>query len=76
MPTTLFVVSKDEWDTKESTGKSMKNVLYEQWCQKALLRLKWRLTAKKIKPVSLAIAELCLSQFIYTFTLPVTFIGL
>ena len=25
---TLFVVSKDEWDTKEDTGKSMKKVLY------------------------------------------------
>ena len=24
----LFAVSKDEWDTKEDTGKSMKNVLY------------------------------------------------
>ena len=25
---TLFAVSKDEWDTKEDTGKSMKIVLY------------------------------------------------
>ena len=25
---TLFAVSKDEWDIKEETGKSMKNVLY------------------------------------------------
>ena len=25
---TLFVVSEDEWDTKEDTGKSMKNALY------------------------------------------------
>ena len=25
---TLFAVSKDEWDTKEYTGKSMKNALY------------------------------------------------
>ena len=25
---TLFAVSKDEWDTKEGTGKSMKNALY------------------------------------------------
>ena len=24
----LFVVSKDEWDTKEDNGKSMKNALY------------------------------------------------
>jgi len=26
---TLFTVSKDEWDTKEGTGKSMKTALYE-----------------------------------------------
>jgi len=25
---TLFVVNKDEWDTKEGRGKSMKNALY------------------------------------------------
>jgi len=25
---TLFVVSKDEWDTKEGPGKSMKNALH------------------------------------------------
>ena len=25
---TLFAVSKDEWDTKEDTGKSMKNAFY------------------------------------------------
>ena len=25
---TLFTVSKDEWNTKEDTGKSMKNALY------------------------------------------------
>jgi len=33
MPTTestRFVVSKDEWDTKEDPGKSMKNALYVQ----------------------------------------------
>jgi len=35
---TLFVVSKDEWDTKEDTGKSMKNALHVQ--QEAPLRLK------------------------------------
>jgi len=27
---TLFVVSKDEWDTKEGPGSSMKNALYVQ----------------------------------------------
>ena len=31
-----FAISKDEWDTKEDTGKSMKNALYI----KALVRLK------------------------------------
>ena len=31
---TLFAVSKDEWDTKEDTGKSMKNVLYILWYAK------------------------------------------
>ena len=25
---TLFVVSKNEWNTKKDTGKSMKNALY------------------------------------------------
>ena len=31
---TLFTVSKDEWDTKEDTGKSMKNALYVLWYAK------------------------------------------
>ena len=31
---TLFAVSKDEWDAKEGTGKSMKNALYVQWYAK------------------------------------------
>ena len=31
---TLFVVSKDEWNTKEDTGKSMKNALYVLWYAK------------------------------------------
>jgi len=30
MKSTLFVVSKDEWDTKEGSGKLTKNVLYVQ----------------------------------------------
>ena len=28
---TPFAVSKDEWHTKEDTGKSMKNALYVLW---------------------------------------------
>ena len=51
---TFFVVSKDEWDTKEDTGKSMKNALY------APLRLK--LNNEKIKPVALAVIKLHLSE--------------
>ena len=31
---TLFAVRKDEWDTKENTGKSMKNALYILWYAK------------------------------------------
>ena len=35
---TLFAVSKDEWDTKEDTGKSMKNALYVlQYAKRHLL---------------------------------------
>ena len=30
----LFAVSEDEWDTKEDTGKSMKNALYVLWYAK------------------------------------------
>jgi len=30
----LFTVSKDEWNTKEDTGKSLKNVLYVLWYAK------------------------------------------
>ena len=29
-----FAVSKDDWDTKEDTGKSMKNALYVLWYAK------------------------------------------
>ena len=35
---TPFAVSKDEWDTKEDTGKSMKNALYIlQYAKRVLL---------------------------------------
>jgi len=32
--TNAFTVSKDEWNTKEGTGKSMKNALYILWYAK------------------------------------------
>jgi len=41
---TLFAVRKDEWNTKEGTGKSMKNALYLQWYGK---RLEWWWTTEK-----------------------------
>jgi len=44
----IFVTSKDEWDTEEDTGKSMKNALHVH--------------KGKIKPVTLAIVELCESE--------------
>ena len=31
---TLFAASKNEWDTKKDTGKSMKNALYVLWYAK------------------------------------------
>ena len=34
---TPFPVSKGEWDTKEDTGKSMKNALYVLWHAKRRL---------------------------------------
>jgi len=50
MPTTKltpFVVSEDEWDTKEGPGKSIKNVLYVLRCAK---RDKATLNNKKPSP--------------------------
>ena len=44
----LFFVSKDEWNTKEDTGKSMKNALYILWhAKEAPLGLKQCQTVKK-----------------------------
>jgi len=37
---TLFTVCKDEWDTKETTAKSMKNALYVLYYGMTPLRLK------------------------------------
>jgi len=54
---TLFVVNKDEWYTKEGSGKSMKNALHVQ--RYAPLGLKQRPTAK---PVVIAIVELHKSE--------------
>ena len=37
---TTFAVSQDQWDTKEDTGKFMKNALRTAVCQNAPLGLK------------------------------------
>jgi len=60
---TLFVVNKDEWYTKEGRGKSMKDALYVQWYGKKHLS-GWSNVEqqKKIRPVALAIVELCESE--------------
>ena len=45
---TLFAVSKDEWDTKEATGKSMKKcIVCTVVCQKVPVGLKQCRTVKK-----------------------------
>ena len=57
---TPFPVSKDEWDTKEDIGKSMKNALYA--LRYAKRHLSGRSNVKKSKPVVLAVIELRLSE--------------
>ena len=56
---TLFTVSKDEWDTKEETGKLMKNA-----CDlpKGTSQAETTSNSEKIKPVALAVIELRLSE--------------
>ena len=58
---TPFTVSKDEWDTKEDTGKSMKNCMYCSMPQ-GMCPAEAMSNSEKIKPVALAIVELCLSE--------------
>jgi len=63
MPTTKltpFVVSGDEWNTKEGPGKSMKSA----YCSvpKGTSRDEATSNSKKINPIALAVIELCLSE--------------
>jgi len=65
MPTTkstLFMENKDEWGTKEGTGKSMKNALHVQQCGKGTSWAEATLNSEKINPVALAIVELRKSE--------------
>ena len=59
---TLFAVSKDEWDTKEDNGKSMKNASC-MYCgmPKGTCRAEATSNSEKIKPIALAIIKLRLS---------------
>ena len=59
---TPFPVSKDEWDTKEDTVKSMKNALYVLRYAKGTCWAEAMLNCEKIKPVALAVIELDLSE--------------
>jgi len=57
-----FMVNKDEWDTKEGCGKSMKNALHVQQYGKRHLWAEATLKSEKIKPLALAIVELRKSE--------------
>ena len=58
----LFVVSKDEWDTKEDNGKSMKNALYVLRYAKGTFQAEATSNTEKIKPVAIAVIELYLPE--------------
>ena len=60
---TFFTVSRDEWDTQEDTGKSMKNALYVlRYAKRHLSGQSDVKQLKKIKPVALSVIELRLSE--------------
>ena len=58
---TPFAASKDGWNTKEGTGKSMKNTLYIG-IPKDTSRAEVNLNSEKVKPVALAAIELRFSE--------------
>ena len=57
--TTAWAVSKKKWDTKEDKGKSMMRALCIVVCQKGMSLDEVTSDSEKIKPVALAINELC-----------------
>ena len=59
---TLFAVSKDEWDTKKDTGKSMKNACMYCGMPKGTSQAEAMSNSEKIKPIALAVIELHLSE--------------
>jgi len=52
------MVSKDEWDTKEGPGKSMRICYMHSGMAKGTSRAKVTSNSKKIKPITLAIVKL------------------
>jgi len=54
-------VNKDEWYTKEGHAKFMKKALYSGMA-KGISRAEATSNSKKIRPVALAIVELCESE--------------
>jgi len=59
---TPFVVSEDERDTKEGPGKSMKMHCMYSGMAKGTSQAEAMSNSEKIKPVALAIVELCESE--------------
>jgi len=59
---TFFAASKDEWNTKEATGKSVKNALYILWYAKRHLLGQSDIEQWKIKCIALATVELHWSE--------------
>ena len=59
---TPLAVSKDKWDTKEDTGKSMRMQCTYCGMPKGTSRAETTLNSEKIKPVALAVIELCFSE--------------
>ena len=60
---THLVVSKDEWYTKEDTGKSM--IMHCMYCSsmpKGSSQAEVTSNSEKIKPIALAVIALCLSE--------------
>ena len=51
----LFTVSKDEWNAKEDTGKSLKNALDVLRYVKNTSQAEATLNSEKVQPIALAI---------------------
>ena len=56
----LCTVSKDEWNTKEGTGKSLKNTVHVLWYAKR--GTSWAEVTLNSKSIALAVIELCLTE--------------